>query len=124
MKNKKCFYLILFIIPISIFLLIVANIFYVNNAENISEIKLSIIVSSNIDEYIFKENENIIKLLEIVEDLKTFQSEDDINMPYADIVFNIKYNNNKIIKRSYKIRPYRELFEDIFNSIEAKNQNN
>ncbi len=123
MKIKKGFYLFLIIVPIIIFLLIIINHFYINNTEHISKIKLSIYENSDRKEYIFKDNENIKKLLEILEVLKTFQSEDNINEPYTDIIFSLIYNNNETIKKSYSIRPWRELFADIFNSTEFKKQN-
>lgn len=125
MKIKKFFGLFLIIILIIVFLFIVINHFYIRNTENISKIKLSISTRStrsDPSEYIFIEKENIIKLLEILEELKTFQSEDDINELYTDIKFSLIYNNNVTIKKSYSIRPWRNLFEDILNSTEFKAQ--
>lgn len=121
MKNKE-FFIILGIIIFGIF---ISYIIKTYNTSNITEINLNLITGSNQGEtqkYIFKEQENIIELLEIEKKLRSFKSEDDINCPYTSIEINIVYTAGKKIQKTYKIKPYEKLFENLLNSMEARKQ--
>lgn len=96
---------------------------YLNSSKNISGIKLSLIHYSNADVYIFKEIENIEMLLQLSEELETFKSEPELNMPYSDINFEITYNNGKKVNKIYEqIKPYPDILSDILDSVEARKQ--
>ena len=96
---------------------------YLTSAKNISEIKLSLINTSEPNTYIFKEIESIENLLRINKELETFESEPMLMTQYIDINFEIIYNNGlKINKLHEDIRPLPDSLHELLDTVEARKQ--
>lgn len=88
--------------------------------QNIAEIKIGIIDLDK-TEYVFKETENINKLLEIEKELRKFKLEKGILLDDVDIEFEVVYNNGIKIKKVFK-KMDDGLLKEVYDSVEGRKQ--
>lgn len=95
----------------------------INSNQEINSIVISF--SGNpVDNYSYKltEKENIIEAMRIYQDLKTYKSP-KITTWFEDVTFEIEAHDGRTQTRTFKkIRPVNDIFKEIFNSLEVREQ--